>query len=401
MLELTRRQACRFLLLHHGLMPTRAFPAAQAGVLEFMDRIRCIQFDPLCPVAYNHDLVLHSRVKGYRPAHLYSLAYDQRRVLDVWDKNQSLILSEDWPYFARIRQKALDSRYYNVPEEDILSRVLDAVEKSGPLSSADLDEFSEKTAWAWGPAPIARAALQTLYERGDLVIHHKEGTRRIYDLAERHLSVELRSAPDPNPDEDAYDDWYVLRRTSGVGMLSDGPSDAFLGRTFSAARRKAAFERLIRQGTLLPVRILDDSGPMLYIRAQDAPLLEEVDKSPGNRFRFLAPLDSLLWDRKLIERLFGFTYRWEVYKPEAQREYGYYVQPVLYRDQLVGRFEPTLDRKRGILTIKNWWWEQDACPTPQWEKPLHTALKDFSDFAGANAIELSEEARPKLAFLSV
>lgn len=35
----------------------------------------------------------------------------------------------------------------------------------------------------------------------------------------------------------------------------------------------------------------------------------------------------MLWDRKLIRALFGFTYSWEIYTPAAQRRYGYYVRP--------------------------------------------------------------------------
>ena len=47
------------------------------------------------------------------------------------------------------------------------------------------------------------------------------------------------------------------------------------------------------------------------------------------RVRFLAPLDNLLWDRRLVEAIFGFEYRWEVYVPAEKRKYGYYVLPVM------------------------------------------------------------------------
>ncbi len=72
----------------------------------------------------------------------------------------------------------------------------------------------------------------------------------------------------------------------------------------------------------------------------------------------MAPLDNLLWDRKLVKDIFDFEYSWEVYKPVSKRQYGYYVLPVLYGDQLVARFEPEMHRGNEPLIIKNWWWEE-------------------------------------------
>ncbi len=66
-----------------------------------------------------------------------------------------------------------------------------------------------------------------------------------------------------------------------------------------------------------------------FIRSIDINILHKgiehntTDKRPS----ILAPLDNLLWDRTLIKDLFDFEYRWEVYKPVAERIYGYYVLP--------------------------------------------------------------------------
>ena len=37
------------------------------------------------------------------------------------------------------------------------------------------------------------------------------------------------------------------------------------------------------------------------------------------RMEFLGPLDNALWDRRLIEALFDFQYKWEIYTPKVQR----------------------------------------------------------------------------------
>jgi hypothetical protein len=69
--------------------------------------------------------------------------------------------------------------------------------------------------------------------------------------------------------------------------------------------------------------------------------------------RILGPLDPLLWDRELVKYAFGFEYVWEVYKPEAQRRWGWYVCPLLHRGQLVGRLEARVED--GVLRVDNLW----------------------------------------------
>ncbi len=80
-----------------------------------------------------------------------------------------------------------------------------------------------------GETNAARAVLEHLYATGELVIHHKKGTRKYYDLADAHIAPEVLSAPDPLPDEHEHRKWRVLRRIGAVGMLWNKNSDAYLG----------------------------------------------------------------------------------------------------------------------------------------------------------------------------
>ncbi len=98
---------------------------------------------------------------------------------------------------------------------------------------------------------------------------------------------------------------------------------------------------------------------------------------------FLAPLDNIMWQRKLIADLFDFEYTWEVYKPQHLRQYGYYVLPILYGDRLVGRIDPALQRKSHTLQIKGLWWEEDVQPDTAMLKAVHDCLEEFMGFLGA------------------
>jgi uncharacterized protein YcaQ len=104
---------------------------------------------------------------------------------------------------------------------------------------------------------------------------------------------------------------------------------------------------------------------------------------------FLAPLDNLMWDRRLLEELFDFYYRWEVYTPPSKREYGYYVLPVLYGDRFVARFEPVRQKKSGSLTIKNWWWESGANLTGEMCTALEESLERFSIYLNISQISFN------------
>jgi len=362
-LSLTLPQARRFLLTHQGLWPPHAL-TGKSGVLDYIRRVGCIQFDPLNIVGHNPELVLQARVADFS-SQLQELLYQDRALLDGWDKMRAIYPVEDWPYFGRLRDAARQQFGDDAhPIASVLPQVRAALQARGPLSSIDLG-FDRTIDWPWGPARLARAALESMYNWGELIVHHKVHTRKVYDFARHHLPETLLSAPDPNPTEEAFHDWYVLRRLGGIGLMWDRSGDAWLGmRGIKSPARQAALGRLIQAGQVLEMHVKGIARP-LYMRRADMPTFQPVlEASDGpSRAAILAPLDNLIWDRRFVEALFGFSYVWEVYKPADERRYGYYVLPILYGDRFVARFEPGRDKKSGALVIKQWWWEPDVTPT--------------------------------------
>lgn len=401
-IRLSAREARHFLLHRHGLLPPARI-RGKAGILRHVRKVGCIQFDPLDVVGRNQDLVLQSRVAGYRPQMLESLLYEDRALIDGWDKNMAIWPVEDWPYFARYRAEQRQNLRGD-PEgrmHAILPAVREAIARQGPLSSLHLD-FDEKVDWWWAPTKLSRAALESMYLWGELVVHHKEHGRKLYAFAQDHLPAALLEAPDPVASEEAWIEWNVLRRVGSIGLLWNRGSDAWLGISgMKAGPRTAAFEKLTACGSLLPV-LVEGIEPLLYMLQSDLPDLAAVQggkRRPGAEASFLAPLDNLLWDRNLIRDLFGFEYRWEVYKPQAERAFGWYVLPVLYGDRFVARLEPGRDKKRRRLIVKNWWWAPDVRVTSAMRQAVTEALARFAEYLDCVDIQLEGNASEEVWML--
>jgi len=416
MIQLTNRQARQFLLLKQGLLGEYIFIGKQ-GAFDFVRQAGCIQFDPVDVCGKNAELTLQSRVRGFTKRTLHELLYKDRLLVDYPDKNLSIFPTEDWPYFERYRRAARESGVRFPELAGLEERTKRYILENGAVSSDELPidgsiYWHSAIHWSgeWGgKTNAARAVLEQLYSTGELVIHHKQGARKYYALAQDYIPRKMLEAPDPISDESEHQKWRVLRRITAVGLLWNRPSDAWLNIWgLRAKERTRAFEELQEEGAILPVKV-EGVNHVLYCNAKDGPFLEKVafDTEPqsagntsnalkGSKFRprceFLAPLDCFLWDRNLIRELFGFDYKWEIYTPAAQRKYGFYVLPILYGERFVGRIETVADKKAGVLTIKNIWFEPDVKRTKKLLGALERCIKRFAKFNECDMIYREEGA---------
>ena len=388
---MTKEQARNFILLKHGLQGEHKFFSKQ-GVLDFVSQAGCIQYDPIDVCGKNAELVLQSRVQGFDKQMLSDLLYVDRQLIDYFDKNLSILPVSDWPYFSRYRAHYRQKGRSRERIDEVCEQIRAAIEKRGPLSSSDLD-LNETVDWYWNSTKLSRAALETMYFRGDLVIHHKKGTVKAYDLAENCLKGQLLRQEDPFTSEYEYQKWHVLRRIAAVGLLWNKASDAFLNiDNLNSGTRNRIFGDLLDEGALCEVAVEGMSVP-LYCLCADKELAAFVQENPKvkKRCEFIAPLDNLLWDRKLISALFGFEYKWEIYTPAAERKYGYYVLPILYGNAFIGRIEAVNDRREKCLRIRNIWFEKNTVPTKSLKVALENRIKAFASFHGCTKTERDEK----------
>ena len=366
-----RRMLCRY----HNLDGAEAL-CGKKGVEKIMRRIHSIQYDPLNVVARNADLVLQARVKDYRESVLYDLLYKEHKLIDGFDKEMCIYDMKDFARFQFVRNEyekyAKSALIYRNQTGvlNILDDVRDFVETHGKTGTKDIS-MGEVRESRWGHKKLSSIALDYLFNTGVLTVVDKRGTQKYFDLTERVLDSENLSC-DPNMTVEEFLEWYVERRIQSVGFLWNKSGGAWQGRFLS--------ENKLRSSTLQSLVEIQIEGikEPFYISAKNKKYMK--NQATGSYVRFVAPLDNIMWDRQMLEMLFGFTYRWEVYTPVEKRKYGYYVLPVLYNGQFIARFEAEPIRKAGEFIIKNWWWEPKVEPNDEMREMIVNEIARFTEF---------------------
>jgi len=393
--------ARRYLVLRHFLAPPRSLPAEPASVMRVFERLGSVQFDPLDIAGRNHDLVLLARVNGYRRQWTDDLLYRERRLYETYNKGLSLVPTSDLPWY-RVSWDLYRERFEKATfqeHEALVKELLERIQTGGPLTSGDVPARAAID-WFWRPTNQVRAMLEALALAGVLGIARRDGNRRVYDLVERLFPAELLAERHPIDEQRRH---KLLSRYRAHGLLGPaGSGEVWLGTGPRAVDRPPQRERLLAEGKLVSVQIAG-KREVRHIPAEDERFLDQAERElaagepPGGvppQVAFIAPLDPLVWDRRLLRDLFGFDYLWEVYVPEAKRRWGYYVLPILYGDRFVGRIEPRIDRKAGVLRVLGLWWEKGFSlrRDEHLRSALEAALEAHRQFAGAKKIVRSPKS---------
>jgi uncharacterized protein YcaQ len=368
--------------------------ADRQSLLESIRRIGLLQLDTISVVARSHYLVMLSRVGLYDPADLDALLYPDRLLFENWAHAACLIPVEDYEYFAPL----IEARRQQPPQhwvqrrlgddpQGVLDAVLAEVRQRGPLASRDFEDprAQRGTWWDWKPA---KTALEVLFHGGYLMVDRREGFQRYYDLAERVLPA---SADPPRHTLDEYRRWATLRSVSCMGVATARQISDYYRQKKPATRTRV--KALAKEGALLPVEV-EGWNEVAYLHPADLPLVEEIEAGAHQPTltTFLSPFDNLTWDRERLRDLFDFDYRIEMYTPAAQRQYGYYVLPILHRGRLVGRLDPKADRKAGTLIIRAIYLEPGQAVTGALVEGVAGALQEFMVFHGSERLQIEPPA---------
>ena len=362
-------------------------------MLRVVRELGSVQFDPLeVTGARNDDLVLAARIRNYRRGWMERWLYGppaERKLFEAYNKSLNILPVEelpvhrvDWEHWER-REGAYQGLLRR--HGDVAAGILERLGREGPLpGSAFVERNGKRLHWGWGQLSVARAVLYALFRTGRIGIVRRLGNVKVYDRLDRLFPAALLATRLPEEEVRRH---QLLSRFRGVGLLGLRAGAEIWSGTVSAASRARLTEGMVADGTLRRVRVAGVRDER-FMLASDARFLRG---GPLRRreVALLAPLDPLVWDRELLRQLFDFDYVWEVYVPAKARKHGYYVLPLLWGDRLVGRIEPRIDRKTGVLRVPAPRLEHRMPRTERLdlEAALDRALEAHRRLAGAGRIE--------------
>ncbi|CAN5122611.1 winged helix-turn-helix domain-containing protein [soil metagenome] len=324
-IELTREHARRIAVRAQLLDARRP-----ADLLDTVDRLTFVQLEPTAYVAPTADLVLWSRLGAtYHPDDLRTALEIDNTLLEL---NLMVRPMADLALFKA--EMALPPRYESTARwlddnEEFRGDVLELLGLDGPLAARDIPDSSvvDWPSSGWNNNRNVVMVLECLAARVEVAVSGRRGRDRLWDLAERVYHADIPVVP------------------------------------LDEARRRRDERRLRAQGVVplstpdLPVETtrVGEAGVDAVIEGLKGRWRvdpDALDEHFEGRTALLSPLDGLVRDRKRMSTLFEFDYTLEMYKPAAQRRWGYWALPVLHADRLVGKVDAAADRERGQLVVR-------------------------------------------------
>lgn len=345
--------------------------------LALLRHLGAVQIDSVNVLARAHYLPFFSRLDGSR--HDVDRLFSSRRTTEYWAHEASLLTVEDRALFAwRMRswhEHAWGNALRAAQDHPGLLDMITAEVASGPGTARELERRLEadyprdRRDWGWNWSLVKRAS-EALFWAGEL------STRG------RNTQFERIYTPGGVPDVDEA--WaaeeLVVRATRACGVADRRTIRDYF--RLSPAITDLGVQRALAAARIEPV---DVAGSAWFARAD----LVVPRRDTGTAL--LAPFDPLLWDRRRVERLFGFRYRVEIYTPADRREFGYYVLPFLLDGHLAARVDLKADRRSGTLVVRGAYGEGRAGAAlaaelhrmARWLGLEHLMVEDRGDLSGA------------------
>ena len=336
-LTLTADDVRRITLRAQGFLGSEGRRGGVGGMLQ---RLGAVQLDTISVLARSHELVAYARL-GPLPRQTIERAYWHPRkpaTFEYWAHAACILPLQQWPSFA-IRRRAFRARglrWHEVPEQ-ACAEVLARLRAEGPLTATQLG--GAKSGGEWWDWSDVKIAVEWLLDIGDVVCVRRAGWRRVYDLPERVVPAEYLDT-ELSDEECLARLASVAARALGVVTRADLVDFHRLPRLARAGQDKAdLISKAAAAAGLIPVTLeTGRKGPAVPGWADPAAL----EQMPRGRHRttLLSPFDSLVWDRKRTQRMFGFSHSLEAYVPAHKRVHGYFAMPLLAGGHLVGRVDP-------------------------------------------------------------
>ncbi len=309
-----------------------------------LERVDVVQVDSINVCVRSQEMPLFSRL-GPHPRDLWHRMGEAREVFEFWCHEASLLPVDHWPLFGWVREQGMmwgGSRQIAEERPGYVEDVYQQVVERGPLAAGQLDDAGSKKTGMWERSD-GKKALEFLFGTGRITARRHPSTfARLYDTIERAIPADVLARP-ALAEADARRE--LLERAARANGIATERCLVDYHR-LNGPRSRPQVHELVEAGRLVPVRV-EGWDRTTYVHA-DAVLPRWVRARA-----LLTPFDSLVWERRRLEELFGFHYRIEIYVKPEQRVHGYYVMPFLLGDRIVARVDLKADRATSTLRVQS------------------------------------------------
>jgi uncharacterized protein YcaQ len=373
--------------------PRAAGPVTRRHLRALLERQRLLQLDSVNVAVRAHYMPVFSRLGPYDPGLVDDAAWTRaarrpRLLVEYWAHEASLLPVDDWPLLLSGAKRAGWWRNYAAlaeREPQLVDDLLAAVKELGPVGAGALEAALGGGAGAprpkgvsWWERSDVKRICEWLFGTGRLTTGARVHFQRLYDLPERVLPPEVLARHPTDPEVAARE--LVLRAAGALGVATEPDLRDYY--RLGPPQSQRAVAELVEDGALEPVVVRGWRHPAYRLPGARVPRRVAARA-------LLSPFDPLVWERDRTERLFGFRYRIEIYVPEPQREYGYYVFPFLLDDALVARVDLKADRAAGVLRVPGAFAEPGV-PTSRVAAELAAALREMAAWQGLDAVVVGE-----------
>ena len=356
------------------------------GIRRLFSHVGVVQMDSVNVLERAHYLPAFTRLGPYPRAALDDAAHRApRRLFEYWGHEASLLPVALQP-LLRWRMERADAEawggMFRVSHErpDLVQRVLEEVGDRGPIAASELSERRPERTGPWWDWSDAKRAIEWLFWTGQVSSARRRNFERLYDLPERVLPPKVIATPTPAPEDAQRELVRIAARAMGVAAERDLRDYFRLG----LAEARARVGELVEAGDLIPVEVEGWGRTRGYLWTGTT-IPRRIDARA-----LIGPFDSLIWERSRVERIFGFSYRLEIYVPKPKRVHGYYVLPFLLGDRLVARVDLKADRAARALLARAVHLEEGA--PPETGAALEAELTLLAGWLGLERVEVAAAA---------
>ena len=404
MQTLDLQQARRSVLRANRLADRAAFADDESAILNCIEHLGYMQIDAISVVRRAHLHGVWVRTGSEDPAqHLDNLQRRRRQLFEYWAHAAAYLPMCDYRYSLPLMaffKKRSQERGVTPEMKRLQRRILSAVRANGAMQARDFEAPPDFKGGGWWRHKPAKQALQSLFFQGALMISHRKGFEKVYDLPERVLPADIKTHM-PTPKDQARHIIYSALRAQAVITYRDLLHP--LRCTNTTAHRALPEEirkqlaKDVRDGLILERSIANQTAYLLPETLEDT-LLETPTDRPFQPVKILSPFDNLVIQRNRLKWLFGFDYRLECYVPEPKRQFGYFALPILQGTDFLGRMDAVADTSARCLKIKSLHLEVDARTARRHQENLLAGLSAFACFNACEQITFTKQAGATLSF---